>query len=180
MDSNWKLICPPCMPEKSSTERNGALSWIGSRIIWPCQNRAQEQFCCRCVGCLQLRAGGKSKKLQNLTGVTSNLDSFPFCLSTVNDNLLTWNKEWRNVKYDWQKYPCLLGMYIIFLIQPILEARAVIRKQFRWFFGGIEDTTISFQDFLTFKTDRLFLILLVNLSQEIKQTNKQSKDIYLI
>ena len=109
MDSNWKLICPPCMPEKSSTERNGALSWIGSRIIWPCQNRAQEQFCCRCVGCLQLRAGGKSKKLQNLTGVTSNLDSFPICLSTVNDNLLTWNKEWRNVKYDWQKYLCLLG-----------------------------------------------------------------------
>ena len=107
MDSNWKLICPPCMPEKSSTERNGALSWIGSRIIWPCQNRAQEQFCCRCVGCLQLRAGGKSKKLQNLIGVTSNLDSFPFCFSTVNDNLLTWNKKWKNVKYDWQISPRL-------------------------------------------------------------------------
>ena len=98
MDSNWKLICPPCMPEKSSTERNGALSWIGSRIIWPCQNRAQEQFCCRCVGCLQLRAGGKSKKLQNLTGVTSNLDSFPFCFSTLNDNFLTWNKESKKCK----------------------------------------------------------------------------------
>ena len=147
MDSNWNLICPPCMSEKFYWAQRGAelnrithhltvsksssgaillpLCWlptiarwgqiqeitkrdrcpklstwntledpagIGSSIIWSCQNRAHEQFCCRSVGCLQLGNGWKSKKLQNMIGVKS------YQLELWLTNLLTWNKDWMNYR----------------------------------------------------------------------------------
>ena len=48
----------------------------------------------------------------------------------------------------------LLIIYLsyIFLIQPLLEARAEIQKYFRWFFGSNEKFRICFRDSLTFRT----------------------------
>ena len=72
------------------------LGWVGSGGPSRSKNGSN---CCFCA--YNCALGANLRNYKTWTGVTTNLELFPFCLSTVNDNLLTWNKEWRNVKHDW-------------------------------------------------------------------------------
>ena len=69
-------------------------------------------------------------------------------------------------------------LFLIFLIRPLLEARAEKCKKFRWFFGVWEDKSICFWYLLTFKgkcfdlDNNQFRIL-----KEIKDDHQNAKKI---
>ena len=62
----------------------------------------------------------------------------------------------------------IIYLSYIFLIQPLLEARAEIQKYFRWFFGSNENFRICLRDLLTFISYQEFSLLSDNLPTKLK------------
>ena len=58
----------------------------------------------------------------------------------------------------------------IFLIWPLLEARAEIQKYFRWFFGSNEKFRICFRDWLTFRISKIWF----NVPKKVIYTRAQN------